>query len=77
MLSDAADTTSATALEALLARIDPGPESGGALRVFTIAYGKSADGGVLKRISETTQAKAYTGGTGDIRLVFRDIATFF
>lgn len=77
VLSDGADTTSTTTLEALLARIDPGPESGGALRVFTIAYGKSADGGVLKRISETTQAKAYAGGTGDIRLVFRDIATFF
>ncbi len=77
VLSDGSDTTSSTALEALLARIDPGPESGGALRVFTIAYGTSADGGVLKRISETTQAKAYKGGTGDIRLVFRDIATFF
>jgi Ca-activated chloride channel family protein len=77
VLSDGADTTSSSTLEALLARVDPGPESGGALRVFTIAYGRSADGGVLKRISETTQAKAYQGGTGDIRLVFRDIATFF
>ena len=77
VLSDGADTTSSTSLGALLARIDPGPESGGALRVFTIAYGKDAAGEVLKRIAETTQAKAYKGGTGDIRLVFRDIATFF
>jgi Ca-activated chloride channel family protein len=77
VLSDGADTTSTTSLETLLARIDPGPESGGAIRVFTIAYGKDAAGDVLKRIAETTQAKAYKGGTGDIRLVFRDIATFF
>lgn len=77
VLSDGADTTSSTSLDNLLARIDPGPESGGAIRVFTIAYGKDAAGDVLKQIAETTQAKAYTGSTGDIRSVFRDIATFF
>lgn len=77
VLSDGADTTSMLGLEGLLAAIDPGPESGGAVRVFTIAYGRSADGAVLKRISETTQAKPYAGSTGDIRAVFRDIATFF
>ncbi len=77
VLSDGADTTSSTSLDQLLARIDPGPESGGAIRVFTIAYGKDAAGDVLKRIAETTQAKPYKGSTGDIRLVFRDIATFF
>jgi Ca-activated chloride channel family protein len=77
VLSDGADTTSATALETLLQRIDPGPESGGALRIFTIAYGKDAAGEILKRISETTQARSYAGSTGDIRAVFRDIATFF
>ncbi len=77
VLSDGADTTSSTSLEQVLTAIDPGPESGGAIRVFTIAYGKDAAGDVLKRISETTQAKAYKGSTGDIRLVFRDIATFF
>lgn len=77
VLSDGADTTSSTSLDSLLARIDPGPESGGAIRVFTIAYGKDAAGDVLKQIAETTQAKAYKGSTGDIRSVFRDIATFF
>jgi Ca-activated chloride channel homolog len=77
VLSDGADTTSSTSLDQLLAQIDPGPESGGAIRVFTIAYGKDAAGDVLKRIAETTQAKAYKGSTGDIRSVFRDIATFF
>lgn len=77
VLSDGADTTSRTGLDQLLAAIDPGPESGGAIRVFTIAYGKDAAGDVLKRIAETTQAKAYKGSTGDIRSVFRDIATFF
>jgi Ca-activated chloride channel homolog len=77
VLSDGADTTSSTALDALLARLDPGPESGAALRVFTIAYGADAHGEVLRRISELTQAKTYAGGTGDIRAVFRDIATFF
>ncbi len=77
VLSDGADTTSATTLDQVLARIDPGPESGGAIRVFTIAYGKDASSDVLKRIAETTQAKAYKGTTSDIRAVFRDIATFF
>lgn len=77
VLSDGADTTSATRLDALLARLDPGPESGGGIRVFTIAYGKDASGDVLKRIAETSLAKPYAGGTGDIRAVFRDIATFF
>jgi Ca-activated chloride channel homolog len=77
VLSDGSDTTSSTTLDQLLSEIDPGPESGGAIRVFTIAYGKDAAGDVLKRISETTLAKAYKGTTGDIRAVFRDIATFF
>lgn len=77
VLSDGGDTTSSTSLEALLTQIDPGPESGGAIRVFTIAYGKDASKDVLKRIAERTQAKAFTGSTSDIRSVFRDIATFF
>lgn len=77
VLSDGADTTSKTKLADLLGRLDPGPEGGSGIRVFTIGYGKDAKGDVLKKIAEITQGKFYAGTTNDIRAVFRDIATFF
>jgi Ca-activated chloride channel homolog len=50
------DDPGGISLSGLLSKLDG--ESG--VRVFTVAYGKGADQGVLKQISETTNAAAYT-----------------
>jgi Ca-activated chloride channel family protein len=50
------DDPGGISLNGLLSKLDG--ESG--VRVFTVAYGKGADQGVLKKISETTNAAAYT-----------------
>jgi Ca-activated chloride channel homolog len=45
--------------------------------VFTIGYGRDADGGVLSTIAKRGGGKFASGNTDDIQAVFRDIATFF
>jgi Ca-activated chloride channel family protein len=47
------------------------------VRVFTIAYGKDANFKILQTISEATHGKAYRSDPSTIRIVFKDIATFF
>jgi hypothetical protein len=42
-----------------------------------IGYGGEADQKILEQISSTTQARAFKGDTGNIRKVFKEIATFF
>lgn len=76
VLSDGEDTNSSTSLDAVLASAAGGVEGGG-VRIFTIAYGKSAKKDVLKRIAETSRGKLFSGDAATIRTVFRDIATFF
>lgn len=75
-MTDGADTDSRMKLDALLAKITPDRERA-PLRIFTIAYGKSAQKDVLKKIAETTQAKFYEGTPENIGSVFKDISTFF
>lgn len=76
VLSDGQDTSSRTKLPELLARIKATPERE-AVRIFTIAYGSSAEKKVLQQISDATQAKTYEGKPENIREVFKDISTFF
>ncbi len=47
------------------------------IRVFSIAYGEDAKLEVLKKISDATEGKAYSGSPATIKLVFMDIGTFF
>jgi Ca-activated chloride channel homolog len=77
VLSDGADESSARwTLNKLLQKITVTAERPGP-RIFTIAYGANAKKDVLTRIAEATQGKSYTGGTADIRQIFREISTFF
>lgn len=76
VLSDGADRNSRRSLDALLTALAPDDEAR-RVRVFTIGYGADAAGDVLQKISDRTQAKYVPSGTGDIRKVFKEIATFF
>jgi Ca-activated chloride channel family protein len=76
VLTDGEDNKSAETLAGLLAKIHSGSESG-SIRIFTIAYGKDAERGVLTQIANATQGKAYDGTPKNIVEVFRDISTFF
>lgn len=75
VLSDGADTNSQQNLNALLERLTLSEQN--SIRVFPIAYGENASMDVLKKIANSTQTKAYKGGTGNIDKVFLDISTFF
>ena len=76
VLSDGEDRDSRKSLDDLLAQIRSGGERE-TVRVFTIGYGGGAETAVLERIAEASDGKAYEGDAGDIREVFKDIATFF
>ena len=47
------------------------------VRLFTIAYGQSAEGQVLERIAEAGKGSSAKGGVEDIVQVYRDTASFF
>jgi Ca-activated chloride channel homolog len=76
VLSDGADTDSSAALEQILGQIRFDGERR-PVRVFTIGYGKEARRDVLERIADATQARYFDGKPEDIRVVFREISTFF
>ncbi len=76
VLTDGEDTNSVLKLPDLLAKIRGGPE-GAPLRIFTIAYGKGANGDVLKRIADAAQGSSYTGTPQNVVAIFREISTFF
>ena len=76
VLTDGQDTDSRLSLDRVLADVRA-DESGNGVRVFTIGYGSDADAAVLGRMADQTRAKFYAGNPGNIREVFRDIATFF
>jgi Ca-activated chloride channel family protein len=76
LLTDGDDRDSRTKLDDLLASLGSDAERG-AIRVFTIGYGRDARKDVLKRIADRTQAKFYEGTPANIREVFKDISTFF
>jgi len=76
VLTDGEDTESKEKLDELLQKIEFNGESHN-INIFTIAYGDDARRDVLKRISESTQARMYEGTPRNISEVFRDISTFF
>ena len=76
VLTDGADTDSATKLPDLLNRIRFDNEKS-TIRVFTIGYDSGGQKDVLQKIADATQAKFYEGKPENIREVFKDISTFF
>ena len=76
VLTDGADTESQDKLEDLLQHIQQNSEQR-PISIFSIAYGKDARRDVLKKISESTQARMYEGTPRNIVEVFREISTFF
>lgn len=76
VLTDGMDTSSRMKLPQLMNQIRFDSEKNN-IRIFTIGYGGDANLGVLRSISEATQAKSYEGARENIEAVFRDISTFF
>ena len=76
VLTDGDDTESHQKLDDLLQKVQFNGESHN-INIFTIAYGNDARRDILKRISESTQARMYEGNPKNISEVFREISTFF
>jgi Ca-activated chloride channel family protein len=76
VLTDGEDNRSKSKIDELLKTVRFDPEKN-PTRIFTIAYGKQANKTVLKNIAEATHAKSYEGDPRTIRVVFKDVATFF
>ncbi len=76
VLTDGEDTDSKMTLDQLLDKVKFDNETHD-IRIFTIAYGADADGTVLKKISDATQAQSYKGTPENVNTIFRDISTFF
>ena len=81
VLSDGEDTDSSISLDSLIAKIrqDSGEGSGAApVRIFPIAYGNSADTGVLQRIAEATGGQWFDASdSAKIDLVFASVINNF
>ena len=77
VLSDGEDTASELTLDRLLSQVVSQSEGGTSTKIFTIAFGKDADKGVLQQIAEPTGGKQYDSDPRTINEVYADIATFF
>ncbi len=78
VLSDGQDNASKLTLDQLVAQIGAsGEDSGSAIKLFTIAFGKDADKDILSRMAEATGGKTYAGDPKTINQVYAEIATFF
>src|SRR5262249_37679834 len=81
ILTDGVDSDSKRSLDDLLQQIRVDNKTN-VTRVYTIAYGNDPppngpDKVVLEKIAKATKAKAYEGKPENIRVVVKDIATFF
>jgi Ca-activated chloride channel family protein len=77
VLSDGDNTVDDMTLDQLLGQIGSSREAGTAPKIFTIAFGASADRDVLRRIAEVTGGKEYNSDPSTIYEVYAEIATFF
>jgi len=78
LLSDGADTASATGLQSVLARLSSRSSGEGRqIRIFTIAYGSDANLDVLDQIASASGGKAYSGDPQTIEAVYLQISSFF
>jgi Ca-activated chloride channel homolog len=78
LLTDGMDTASRTKLNEVLAPLKAHSENEGVtVRVFTIAYGENANESVLDDIASASGGKPFGGDPGQIRTVYKTIASFF
>jgi len=78
ILSDGEDTASDASLEQVTAQIEAAAgEGGNAIKIFTIAFGKNADKGVLEAIANSSGGKQYDSSPETIQKIYDEIATFF
>lgn len=76
VLSDGKDTESSHSILDVMAKL-PNSEAAEGTRIFTIAYGNEADKEVLKRISELSNGRTFSGGTEEIEKIYNSIAAYF
>jgi Ca-activated chloride channel family protein len=79
VLTDGQDTRSDTAGYDVIKRLkqEGRKESGGQVRVFTIAYGREPNAKELKAYADATGGQSYAGGTDEIASVYRMISSYF
>jgi len=78
LLTDGNDTASRTKVQEVLAPLKAHSENEGVtVRVFTIAYGENANNSILDDIATASGGKAFVGDPGEIRTVYKNIASFF
>jgi Ca-activated chloride channel family protein len=78
LLTDGVDTASRLSGDDVIAPLQAHDETEGlTVRVFTIAYGSTANTTVLARIAEASGGKPFEGRPGNIQAVYRQIASFF
>jgi Ca-activated chloride channel family protein len=77
VLSDGENTIWDVDLDQVVQQVGSSGESGTAPKIFTIAFGSSADRDVLRRIAEITGGRQYDGDPETIYEVYSNIATFF
>jgi Ca-activated chloride channel family protein len=77
VLTDGENTVWDHDLDEVLAHIRAQGEAGTAPKIFTIAFGKTADRSVLQQIAEATGARQYDGDPETINEIYAIIATFF
>jgi Ca-activated chloride channel homolog len=78
LLTDGNDTASRTQLNEILAPLRAHSENEGVtVRVFTIAYGENANESLLDDIANASGGKPFGGDPGQIRTVYKTIASFF
>lgn len=77
VMTDGRDESSTLTLAQLKQGLASSDEQDAAVRVFTIAYGDSAEGSVLEGIAEAGKGSSAKGSVNDIVQVYRDMASFF
>ena len=78
LLTDGMDTASRTSADAVIAPLEAHSETEGiTVRVFTIAYGATANTSMLERIARSSRGKPFAGDPRQIQAVYRQIASFF
>jgi Ca-activated chloride channel family protein len=78
LLTDGVNTVTGTSAEDVIEPLEAHSGTEGlTVRVFTIAYGSTANQLVLERIAEASGGKPYEGDPDEIQDVYRQIASFF
>jgi len=78
VLTDGEDTASENTVEDIISKLNAAQgEGGNSIKLFTIAFGDSANKDILKKMSDPTGGKQYDSSPENIQKIYDDIATFF